>query len=83
MRTEKRQFSRERNGNEFVIHIQYHEWCDMYEYHICLKDDEIEDSLVTGGYFEHSRYAYKEAQMCFDELHYMLIREMNRRGLIQ
>jgi len=83
MRSEKRQFSRERNGNEFVIHIEYHESFDKYEYHICMKGDLIEDALVSEGYFEHSRDAYEEAQMCFDDMHFMLIREMNRRGLIQ
>lgn len=76
MRTDK--FSRERNGNEFVIHIQYYESFDMYEYHICLKDDEIEDALVSGGYFEHSRFAYEEAQSCFED-HAILLRELKRR----
>ena len=74
-------FSRERNGNEFIIHIEYHESFDKYEYHICMKDDLIEDALLSGGLFDHSRYAYEEAQKVFDEFHHMLIQGMKRRGV--
>ena len=72
------QFNRERNGNELVIFIQYHKSFDMYEYHICVKGDEIEDALVSGGYFEHSRYAFEEAQSCFED-HKIILKEIKRR----